>query len=182
MAVETILSWWSAQRVMCMALKQKQLGVTLVELIIALVIIGVALAAMVTAVGSMAGRSADPAVRQQAIAIANMYMAEVTAKEFTATSPPCLPKPATRAEYTAVCHYNGLTNAAGVNAGARDQLGNSIAGLNQYRIVVNVVDAPNELGLLNNEIPTGDVLRITVTVTGPANTSFALVSYRAKYG
>jgi len=164
-----LLSQSIAQQGMLMVLKKNsQSGVTLVELVIALVIISVALVGMAAAVRSMVGRSADPAIRQQAIAIANAYMAEITQKEFTAG---CSARHANRADYTEVCHYNGLSDGR-----ARDQLGNGIAGLTGYTVAVAAVGSAELNGLA-----AADVLRITVTVTGPANTSFALVSYRARY-
>lgn len=51
-----------------------QRGMTLVELVITIVIIGIAAAALFSAMASITGRSADPMLRQQSLYIAEAYM------------------------------------------------------------------------------------------------------------
>jgi len=52
----------------------KQRGMTLIELIIAIVIIGIAAAALFSAMASITARSADPMLRQQSLYIAQAYL------------------------------------------------------------------------------------------------------------
>lgn len=59
-----------------------QRGMTLVELVITIVIIGIAAAAMFTAMASITGRSADPMLRQQSLALAEAYLEAISARPF----------------------------------------------------------------------------------------------------
>ena len=51
-----------------------QRGMTLVELVITIVIIGIAAAALFSAMASITARSADPLVREQSLMIAESYL------------------------------------------------------------------------------------------------------------
>ena len=56
---------------------KRQRGMTLVELVIAIAIIGIAAAALYSAMASLAGRSADPMLRQQSLLLAEAYLEEI---------------------------------------------------------------------------------------------------------
>src|SRR5262245_2000641 len=62
-------------------------GVTLVELIVFMVIVGVALAGIFAAFNTMTRSSADPQVRKQVLAIAESLMEEVALMPFTYCDP-----------------------------------------------------------------------------------------------
>lgn len=62
----------------------RQRGVTLVELVIAIVIIGIAAAALYSAMASITARSADPMLRQQSLMLAEACMEEILGNQFMA--------------------------------------------------------------------------------------------------
>ena len=62
----------------------RQQGMTLVELVISIVIIGISAAALYSAMAAITGRSADPMLRQQSLAIAEAYMEEISLQAFAA--------------------------------------------------------------------------------------------------
>ncbi|EXF45534.1 Tfp pilus assembly protein PilV [Pseudomonas sp. BAY1663] len=53
---------------------RSQRGMTLVELVISIVIIGIAAAALFSAIASITARSSDPMLRQQSLMIAESYL------------------------------------------------------------------------------------------------------------
>ena len=64
-------------------MSRHQRGMTLIELVISIVIIGIAAAALYSAMASISGRSADPMLRQQSLAIAEAYLEEILLQSFT---------------------------------------------------------------------------------------------------
>ena len=143
-------------------------GVTLIELIVAMVVISIALAGVLLVINYTTLHSADPVLRHQALAIAEAYMEEITLKNFT---DPDADGEASRDLFDDVDDYNGLSDS-----GARDQNDNAIAGLANYSVGVSV-QAQN-YGPSGSEV---SGLKIDVTVTDPAGESFVLTGYRAGY-
>ena len=83
-------------------------GVTLVELIVFIVIVGVALAGLFAAFNTITAASADPQVRKQVLAIAESLMDEVALMPFTF----CDPDDANAATATSATVGAGPTNCA----------------------------------------------------------------------
>lgn len=156
-------------------------GVTLVELIVAIAVIGTGVAGILAIMDVTTRRSADPMILQQAQLVAESYLEEILLKKFydPDTDTVCPAAEASRADYDNVCDYNGLNN----NAGALDQFGTAVPGLEGYNVTVTVTgDGTVALGGLNN---TGAVrvLRVDVLVTHDSFThiSLPLTGYRANY-
>lgn len=149
-----------------------QRGVTLVELVIAIVVISVAVAGLMRAYSGMMTRSADPLVYQQSLAVAEAMLEEITAKAFldpdTGTLCPG-PEAGGRSDYDNVCDYNGFSMAS-----ITDLAGNPL-NLSGYSVSVTVASAGGDMDLAAN-----DGLRIDVTVSGPLN-DVELTGYRARY-
>lgn len=143
-------------------------GATLVELIVAIVIIGVALAGVLMVFIRNTSASADPLIWHQATAIAEAYLEEALTKNFT--DPDGLGGE-TRATYDDVLDYNFTDN------GARDQNGTAISGLEGYTVQVQAA-----AGALNG-IPGTDAIHVTVTVTPAVLASGTVVisGYRTDY-
>jgi MSHA pilin protein MshD len=131
---------------------RRSAGVTLVELIVALVIMGVALAGMVAVYTATTRSSADPVVVQQMQAIADNMMEEILMKPFAVA-----PGPGPRINFNDVRDYDQYDSGT---QGIPDVEGNVIAGLEPYRVHVTVVTSA---GLPN--VPAADALLVTVTVT-----------------
>lgn len=150
---------------------RRQAGMTLVELVITIVVIGIAAAALFSAMASITGRSADPLLRQQSLAIAEAYLEEILLQPFLDPSNAVCPAPpAGRASYDNVCDYNGINDN-----GARDARGQAIAALGGYRVQVSV--APQAWAGL----AAANALYVQVTVTDPAGQTLQLGSYRTRY-
>lgn len=150
---------------------------TLVELIITIVIVGIAAATLYSAMAAIGGRSADPLLRQQSLAIAEAYLEEILLQSFVdpAAGTVCPVAPVSRASYDNVCDYNGLNDN-----GVRDAQGNEVTvdgskPLSAYRVQV-AVSARAWAGLA-----AADVLYVLVTVTDPAGQQLQLAGYRTRY-
>ena len=148
----------------------REKGATLVELVISIVILSVAVVGVLSALGKITSRSADPMIREQSIAIAEAYLEEVSLSQFTPASG-CPPVPATRANYSHICHYDGLADTGAVN-----QSGEGIPDLKKYNVTIAVSNS-DKLGGLASSV----TLRIDVNVTGPTNETFTLSGYRTDY-
>src|ERR1700743_1404307 len=97
-------------------------GVTLIELVVAITVVAIAVTTILGVIGNIAFNSADAMVRQQAIAIAQAYLDEITQR--WVVNPNGTPPNTGRGSYDLVDQYNGL-----VDIGAHDQFGTAIAGL-----------------------------------------------------
>ena len=151
-------------------MNSSQRGMTLIELVIAIVIIGIASAALYSAMASITGRSADPMLRQQSLAIAEAYLEEIQLKAFLdpSTSLTCQAIPTSRAAFDDVCDYRGLDDS-----GARDASGAALTALAGYRVQVAVQSLT-----WNGQ----QALQVDVTVTDPAKQALQLTGLRSCYG
>jgi MSHA pilin protein MshD len=131
-------------------------GVTLVELVVALVIMGVALAAVVAVYASTTRASVDPVIVQQMQAIADNMMEEVLLKPYAPGPAPGAGAGGARVNFDDVRDYNGYGQAI---QGIRDVEGNAIPGLERYTVLVTVTP----VALTN--IPNTDALQIVVRVS-----------------
>jgi MSHA pilin protein MshD len=151
---------------------KRQAGLSLIELVISIVVLAVAAVGIFSAIGSIVSRSADPLIRQQSIAIAEAYIEEIQSMAFGLPgSCPAVPGGGGRADYNAVCHYDGLTDN-----GAVDQNGNAILALADYDVSVAITSSSGLGG-----ISAGNVARIDVSVTGPTNETVLMTAYRTNY-
>lgn len=159
---------------------ERQRGVTLIELIIAIVIVSVAMVGIYSVMTTTLLHSADPIIEKQLISIAESLMDEIQAKDFedaysqctASTTPSCNANSLTdRPNYNDVSDYNGFT-MNGIYAVD----GTAISGLSAYSVSVTV-DSTATLGGLSGS---SQVKRIAVTVTNGAET-FTLEGYRTKY-
>ncbi len=141
---------------------KRQRGVTLIELIVAMVIIGVAVGGMMAAFTATSKGSVDPVVSKQMVAVAESMMEEILLKPYSGTNG------ATRADFTNVMNYNGYATS-----GVVDASGNAITELAGYNLAVAVT----AVSLTN--VPTPDAYRIQVTVSHGAD-KFELQGWRTK--
>ncbi len=147
----------------------RQAGTTLIELVIAIVIISIAASAVLMALSTSVAQSADPMTRHQAVAVAEAYLEEIALRSFA--DPDGVDGEASRDLYDDVDDYDGL-----VDAGARDQFDNALAGLGDYTVTVAVA-ASSALP----SIASTDLFLISVTITHAANIDFTISAYRANF-
>jgi MSHA pilin protein MshD len=142
--------------------------------------------------------SADPVILKQALAVARSLMEEIQQMPFTFCDPddPAAATATSTAEcavveaigpeagesryslttpFDNVNDYHGYNTADENPSGIKDLTGASITGLEAYNVSVSV--AQNALP----GIPASESLLITVTVTGPGNTSVQLGAYRTRH-
>lgn len=150
---------------------KKQLGATLVELIIAISIVGVALFGVISVFRVTVTNSANPVTQKQAVLIAESLMEEVLSKPFT--------KPiggyagtldnTNRDKFDSVNDYNNLSITTLTSIS-----GTTIAGLEKYSATITTQNVA--LGTL----AASNSIVVTINVLGP-NDNFTLKGYRVNY-
>lgn len=154
---------------------QSRSGFTLVELIVSIVVIAVAVTGVLLTVQFTTRHSADPVIRQQAVAIAEAYMEEIMLQRYE--DPEQIETRGSeagesRATFDDVYDYNTLP--AGHEP--RDQT-DSPLGLGNYQVSIRVTNS--SLGPSGNQT---EAAEINATVRhDSASVSFTLTGYKAKY-
>ena len=149
-------------------------GFTLIEMVIAIVVLAAAVSGILFSLTANIGRSADPMIQQQAIIIAQAYLEEAVLKPYNdpdgGETSSC--EEAARIQYDDVADYDCINDTAG----ALDQFGGTLPGLGNYNIAVNVSS-------VNIGAPAVTARRIDVTVTHDLSTSInlGLTAYRTSY-
>jgi len=105
-------------------------GFTLIESVVALVIIGIAGAALLSAFITPVANSADPQLIAQARAVGTAYLDEILLRDFGSGPGDC--NGASRSQFDTIWCYDGL------NESPTDQFGNTIAALTDYRVTTTV--------------------------------------------
>jgi MSHA pilin protein MshD len=147
---------------------ERQRGLTLIELIIAIVIIGAAVAGVLAVFVQATRGSADPLVRKQAMAVAESLLEEILAVHYTCPDSSCVAvTTANRTATHALADYDGFTMT-----GIRALDGTAIPQLAGYTASVAVAPDAAWSGVNGR--------RITVTVTGGSE-SVALSGWRGAY-
>lgn len=173
----------------------RQRGLSLVEVVIFIVVLGIGLAGMAVIYNQLTLASVDPVVRKQAVAIANSLMEEIQLRPFTLCDPDdpnvfTAPTPACGTPevigtegaetrygptfYDNVSDYDTFQMAGSI----QDISNNTITELNGYSARVDIVNAGADF---TPAVPADAALRVTVTVTGPANVQVILQGYRLRY-
>jgi len=141
---------------------ERQRGLTMIELIVFIVIVGVAAAGMLGGISYTNSRSADPWQRKQAMLVAEALLEEVELAKFTYCHP------SDTAADTA-------TSSAGcANAALRENVGTQVAG--ETRPFFNINDYVGALGVATS-MTAGDTSGQITDVTGAAMVSG---NYKAK--
>ncbi len=174
-----------------------QAGLSLIELVMFIVIVGIGVAGILSVLNLTAQKSADPMIRKQMLAAAESLLEEVELMPFTYCDPDdpavltalnpagCVTAegtttiPASEGRGTAtpfdnVGDYGGTTGTLTISP-LTDVSNSSIGMLGGYSATVNV--ATSTLG----GIAAADSLLITVTVTASTGESLALSGYRTRY-
>lgn len=142
---------------------RKQIGFTLIELIISMVIIGIGVAGILQVMTLTTAHSADPMIQHQAVAVAEAYLEEILTKSYDP-----LPQTGVRANFDDVLDYNGLSDSPPLN-----QFGAATGLPTDYTVTV-VVGAPAAIdGILARQID--------VTVTHAVLGAITITGFRTNY-
>lgn len=176
------------------AMPRKNLGLTLIELLLFITVVGIALAAMMSVFMQATQASSDPMIRRQQLAIAESLLREVQLMPFTY----CDPDDANAASATSSAGCASLAESSGPEAGEsrygpasrfdnvndyagfamsgiRDMANQAVAGLSGYSASVAVAATALDT------VAASDALKITVTVTAPDTSTLSLQGWRTRY-
>ena len=176
--------------------RRHQCGLTLLELVMFIIIVGIAVAGVLSVMNVVSQHSADPMIQRQAQAIAEALLEEIELQPSTfcdpddanaatatsaagcATTAEALGPEAGETRFTSpqfdnVNDYNGFA----MNGGLLDITGTVVPGLSGYS--ANIAVAPAALG--NLSAASAEALLITVTVNAPGDTQVILNGYRSRY-
>jgi MSHA pilin protein MshD len=143
-------------------------GFTLIEMVMAIVIISVGLAGVLSAYQVAVKSSSDPLIYKQMLSIAEEMMEEVLLKPYAPASGTI--SGCNRANADDISDYASYTDQA-----ICDIDGVAVAGLSNYTVSV-AVDAGASLGSIST-----DVKKITVTVKRGTSDTFSIVGWRTDY-
>ncbi len=182
-----------------------QRGLSMIELLVFIVVVGIAVTGVLQVYSSTSRTSVDPMVRKQALAVAESLLDEVLSKPYTycdpddanvyddtVTSSAGCAIPEVMGPETGETRYSNTTPFDNVNdydgffmdastTGINDLTGTPIPGLVAYTALVSVQDTEPLHTISAAALPNAEVLFVTVTVTGPGNHSITLSGYRTRY-
>jgi MSHA pilin protein MshD len=175
-----------------MPARSAQAGLTLVELVVAMVVIALGVTAVLAMLGQGLRGSADPQLRIKTVELAQAYMAEIFDKRWDEETPAGgggIPNDSccghegseSRATFDDVDDYHGLREGQGCSPPA----GNLKTGDGQDRsgrydgYCVNV-EVVMEAGPLV-DVDAGDAKRVTLTITDPRGFDTTFTTYRLDF-
>ncbi len=154
----------------------KQQGFTLLEVLVTIVVIAITATTLLGVYSSVVGRSSDPIIEQQAIAIAEAYLEEIQLQSFEdpeGGETNGSEEGANRAQFDDVQDYND----ASVDGAVEDQNGTAITQLAAYTVTVTVgFEALDSITQASS-----NALRIDVSVDHPAIDPITLSGFRTNY-
>ena len=170
----------------------RQSGFTLVELIVFIVVVGLAVTGVVLVINRTVTQAPEALVRTRALEIAQAYLDEIATKRYDENTgqggvprcdsadsgaQPCSnvlgPEGGeTRAVYDDTDDYHGLDDSPPLDAG-----GNPFPGYADYRVQVSVAYAGTEVGLASDRL----AKRVTLIVTTPLGNTIPVSVYRGNF-
>ncbi|MFA6013494.1 MAG: type II secretion system protein [Gallionellaceae bacterium] len=140
----------------------RQRGVSLVELIMFIVIIGIALVSLLGLMNTLTRDSVDPMIRKQALAVAESLLEEIELQDFSSSAATAgAVNTGNRSDYHIVSEYNNFTMT-----GITSLNGTAVSGLSGY--IANVAVSSPVLPPCLPGVTAASQAIITVTVNSPA--------------
>ena len=161
-------------------------------MIMFIIIVSIGVVALLSVFSTTARKSADPMIQKQMLAIAEALLEEVESKPFTY----CDPDDANATTASSAAGCASLPEAMGPEAGETRSGATSFDNVNDYGPSLTINPFTDITGTTTipgyaatvtvaasalNGIAATDALQITVTVTGPGNSSLTLQGHRTLY-
>lgn len=179
-----------------MSSSRRQRGLSLIEVIVFVVVLGIGIAGMAILYNQVTRASVDPLVRSQAVAVANSLMEEIQLRAFTYCDPDdpavftagspagCATQEGIGAEGEtryATPRFDNVSDYHGFPMGGSIQDITNTTVLTGYTLEPIVITAAG--ADFPGAVPGTEALRIQITVTGPTATgvSVTLSGYRLRY-
>lgn len=182
-----------------MCFKGRQLGATLIEAILFMVIVGVAVGTVLAVFVGTSRQSGEPMIRKQALAIAESLLEEVRLMPFTFCDPDDANLATATGAFIGPLGCATLVEGAGTEGGeargaaltpldnvsdyaglalapATDITGTAYAGY-----AATIALAPLVLGAGPNAVPASETWLVTVSVTGPSGIAVQIEGIRTRY-
>jgi MSHA pilin protein MshD len=166
-------------------------------LVITIVVLGIALSALVSALATGIGRSAQPMWEGKALELTQAYLDNILAKKFDDKTPvgggqvlladsPCTieNEAQDRVLFDDVDDYHGVSDKPPVLTDADvDMTAQMEASYKNYQVDITVVCAGTQLGTTNASLLTDNTLakRITVSVSVPSGEVRSVSVYKGNY-
>ncbi|MBI1423916.1 MAG: prepilin-type N-terminal cleavage/methylation domain-containing protein [Gammaproteobacteria bacterium] len=174
-----------------MPMRSRCQGFTLIELVVLIVVLGLALTGVTLVINHVVQKSPEALVQTRAMDLAQSYLEEILQKRFDENTgqggiPRCDstdtnalacsntlgPDSESRNQFDDVDDYNGVNDQPPVTA-----TGTVVNNYDGYRVQVSVSYAGTELGYSDNR----RAKRITVSVTTPLGNVIPVSAYRVNY-
>ncbi len=156
-----------------MYLNNSQRGVSLIELVLFIVIMGIALTSLLLVMNINTKSSADPMLNKQALAVAESMLEEVEHKAFAnptgGFSGAAIQS--NRGSFDSIDDYDGFATTGIIYPA------DGINGLTGYNVSVAVV----AIAWGTITLASGNAVQITVTVTNPQGIALQAIGYRVNY-
>ncbi len=175
-----------------------QAGISLIEVVIFIVILGIGIAGLTSLMGSVVRDSANPMLQKQSVAIAESMLEEIMLQPYTICDPAAyhhdtgtcdhaeatgpIDGGLTQTRFDPGASFNNVNDYHGYNSTGIRSINDGttvIAGLENYSVAVAVVEANGEFPAAS--VTAGNALRIDVTVTDPTGQTTILTGYRLRY-
>tara|TARA_R100000322_G_scaffold60230_1_gene37083 strand:+ start:193 stop:699 length:507 start_codon:yes stop_codon:yes gene_type:complete len=163
------------------ATPRHQHGTTLIELVMTIMIIGIAIAGVVGAFSLASQRSADPLIQSQAVELAQLYMDEILAKKYDDATPQggtpkysgsCSigPNGEDRASFDDVDDYHNPDVSPPANAEG------VLSRYQGFSVSISVSCAGADLGLAASEAK-----RVDLSISTPNGQTLVFTAYRVNF-
>lgn len=172
-----------------MAKRQRHGGFTLIELVIAISLIGIALLGVTYSLQFSVRYSADPLWQSKTLSLAKAYTEEILAQSFDERSPPerllpCSPctspaqlGPDNESRGQGINQFDDVDDYDGLREETHNVLGEPREGYKNYHVDIRVNYAGKELGLERDD----GAKRIDLMITPPGKKTQSFVFYRGNF-
>ncbi len=153
----------------------------MVELVISIVVLGIALTAIVQAISTSIGRGSNILLQDRVIELSQAYMDEILGKRFDENSPiggyPPVTNCSINTEESDRDNFDDVDDYHGLSEAPTSQTTANFANYTDYSVSIEVNCAGTDLGLGDNKW----AKRIQLTIGAPNGQSMTFTAYKGNY-